>query len=269
MGARPTCAQLALDEAEVLRDRDRARSATLAAEAAAEADELGLEVLATRARALMGELEAPAAPAPAATDATPRAGRIRRRGDVWEVAWAGAPFHVKDAKGVHYLIRLLAQPGQELHALDLAGGTAAPRAPGAAVDPELSVRGRGQDDAGPLLDGRAKAEYRQRIGDLREEIEEAEKFNDLERAGRAREELEIVAHELSAAVGLGGRDRRASSDSERARVNVTRALSATVERIAKHDEMLGHHLRTCVRKGAFCVYEPGPDAASWDIDTAG
>lgn len=269
MGARPTCAQLALDEAEVLRNRDRARSATLAAEAAAEADELGLEVLATRARALMGDLEAPAAPAPAAADAKPRAGRVRRRGDVWEVAWAGTPFHVKDAKGVHYLTRLLAQPGQELHALDLAGGTAASQAPGAAVDPELSIRGRGQDDAGPLLDGRAKAEYRQRIGDLDEEIEEAERFNDLERAGRAREELEFLTHQLSAAVGIHGRDRRASSDSERARVNVTRALRATVDRIAKHDANLGHHLRTCVRTGAFCVYEPGPDAASWDIDAAG
>jgi hypothetical protein len=268
MGARPMLAQLALDEAEVLRDRDRARSSTLAAEAAALADELGLEVLAARARGLAGDAEERAVPEPTAAGAVPRAGRVRRRGDVWEVAWAGAPFHVKDAKGVHYLIRLLECPGQELHALDLAGGATAAPASGAAVDPELSVRGRGQDDAGPMLDGRAKAEYRQRIGDLREEIEEAEAFNDLERAGRAREELEFLAHELSAAVGLGGRDRRAASASERARVNVTRALRATVDRIAKHDPILGHHLRTCVRTGAFCVYEPGPDAAAWEIDAA-
>jgi tetratricopeptide (TPR) repeat protein len=263
MDARPMSAQLALDEAEVMRERDPARSAALAAEAAAEGEALGLERMVRRARELAGDAVHVAPPAPATA---PRAGRLRRRGDVWEVTWGGAPFHVKDAKGMHYLVRLLAQPGHELHALDLAGGISAPTPPSAGIDPELSVRSRGGDDAGPLLDTRAKAEYRRRIDDLREEIEEAETYNDLERASRAREELEFVAHELSAAVGLGGRDRRAAATSERARVNVTRALRATVDRIGGHDAALGHHLRTCVRTGTFCVYEPGPGAPPWDVD---
>ena len=82
MGARPTCARLALDEAEALRERDPARSAALAAEAASEADELGLEALAERARALpQAEPTAqPAAPPPpprppAASGASVRPGR--------------------------------------------------------------------------------------------------------------------------------------------------------------------------------------------------
>jgi hypothetical protein len=265
MGARPMCAQLALDEAQVLGDSDPARRAALAAQAAEEAQALGLERVAAQARELAGD--APAVETPA-VPAAPRAGRVRRRGDVWEVTWRGAPFHVKDAKGLHYLVRLLARPGQELHALDLAGGVAASAPEAAAVGPELSVRGRGQDDAGPMLDARAKAEYGRRIADLREEIDEAEAFNVIARATRAREELEFIGHELSAAVGLGGRDRRAAAASERARVNVTRALRATVDRIAGHDRALGHHLRTCVRTGTFCVYEPGPDATAWEIDDA-
>ena len=99
-------------------------------------------------------------------------------------------------------------------------------------------------DAGPALDSRAKAEYRLRLEDLRAEIEEAEAFNDPERAARAREEMDFIAHELSAAVGLGGRDRPASSAAERARVNVTRALRREIRRIADEDARLGRELET-------------------------
>jgi hypothetical protein len=60
--------------------------------------------------------------------------------------------------------------------------------------------------------------------------------------------------------------RRAGADSERARVRITRALCATLDRIGQHNGALEHHLRTCVRTGTFCVYEPGPDAAAWDTD---
>jgi hypothetical protein len=128
------------------------------------------------------------------------------------------------------------------------------------------VRPRGQDDAGPLLDPQAKAEYRQRVSDLQEELEEAEAFNDPERASRARAELDFIEAQLSAAVGLGGRDRRVGGSAERARVNVTRAVKGTVDRIAEYDEALGHHLRTCVRTGMFCVYDPGPGSYAWDIE---
>lgn len=49
-------------------------------------------------------------------------------------------------------------------------------------------------------------------------------------------------------------------------MRITRALRATLDRIEPHDAALGHHLRTCVRTGTFCGYEPGPDAAAWDTD---
>lgn len=257
LGARPTIARLALDEARVLRERDPPRSAALAAEAVAEAKSLGLDALVEAALPLAGGAIAPGPRARAAT------ARLHRRGDMWEVSGGGAPFHLKDAKGLQQLARLLAQPGHEFHALELAAPATAPNRRHA--EPELDVRARGQDDAGPLLDARAKAEYRERIAALRAEIEEADSFNDPERASRAREELEFVAHELSAATGLGGRDRRAAGNAERARVNVTRALRSAVERIAEHDAALGHHLGTCVHTGIFCSYDPGPEGRVWDL----
>jgi hypothetical protein len=112
------------------------------------------------------------------------------------------------------------------------------------------------DDAGPGLDPEAKAAYRGRLEDLREELEEAESFNDPERAARAREEMEFLARELAGAVGLGGRDRKAASNAERARVAVTKAVRATLKRIGEMDSELGQELVATIRTGTFCSYEP-------------
>jgi hypothetical protein len=105
------------------------------------------------------------------------------------------------------------------------------------------------------------------LEDLREDIEEAEEFNDPERAARAREEYEFIAQELAGAVGLGGRDRPASSDAERARVNATRALRKTLARVQEHDAALGRLLDRTIRTGTFCAYEPDPERpVEWRVE---
>jgi hypothetical protein len=45
---------------------------------------------------------------------------------------------------------------------------------------------------------------------------------------------------------------------ERARVNVTRALSGALKRIAVHHPSLLQHLQATLRTGAFCTYTPDP-----------
>lgn len=62
-------------------------------------------------------------------------------------------------------------------------------------------------DAETMLDPAAKVAYRARIEELRRDLEEAEDYNDLERASQARTELDFIVEELTRAVGLGGRDR--------------------------------------------------------------
>lgn len=47
-------------------------------------------------------------------------------------------------------------------------------------------------------------------------------------------------------------------EAERARVNVTRAIKAAVDRIAEVHPALGVHLRGTVRTGTWCVYAPDP-----------
>jgi hypothetical protein len=163
---------------------------------------------------------------------------LRREGNGWTVGYAGATFELRDMKGLHHLARLLARPGGEIHVLDLTGGAAG--------------------DAGPVLDDRAKREYRRRVQELRAEIDEAHSWNDAERAARAQQELDALTGELAAAVGLGGRDRLSASSAERARVSVRKAIAKAVAHIAERHADLGLLLSTTVRTGTYCSYTPDP-----------
>jgi tetratricopeptide (TPR) repeat protein len=194
-----------------------------------------------------------------------------RRGDIWTIGPPGAQIQLRHAKGLTHIVRLLAAPHVEFHALDLVAGTHERGTSAAsALASGMEIRGRGSGDAGPVLDGQAKAAYRARVSELQEEIEEAEAFNDPERAARAREELGYLARELAGAVGLGGRDRKTGSDAERARVNVTRAIRTALRRISEHDPALGRSLGGAIRTGTFCVYEPLPgDEPTWDLTGPG
>jgi ATP/maltotriose-dependent transcriptional regulator MalT len=274
MGARPTLARIDLDEARILADgspEERERAAQLAAHAVELADAMGARGVAAEAAELRDSLgpPAPAPPAPATPEPRqPLTASLRREGDVWLFDYEGRSIRVRDSKGMRYLARLLAEPGAEVHAVDLVGGVAAPAATAATAAAEAGLEARaGDDHAGPLLDDQAKAAYRQRVEALREDIEEAESFNDPERAARAREEMELIAEQLAGAVGLGGRDRKAASTSERARVNATRSIRTLLKRVAEYDEGLGHELESTVRTGTFCAYEPDPRRpVRWSVE---
>jgi hypothetical protein len=120
-----------------------------------------------------------------------------------------------------------------------------------------------------VLDATAKAAYRDRVTDLRAEIAQAEAWNDVERASRLEDELDAVTRELAGAVGLGGRDRQASSPAERARIAVTRAIRSAMGRIARQSPALGAHLEATVRTGTFCSYVPDPRAPmAWRVEVS-
>ena len=197
---------------------------------------------------------------------------FRREGEYWTVCYEGAVVRLRDAKGLRHLARLLADPGREFHVVDLEAANRQPCSP-AAVGPtgragagELQVR-PDLGDAGALLDATAKAAYQARLAELRAELEEAEGFNDPARAAKARQETEFLVAELARAVGLGGRDRRAASHAERARLNVTRAIRAAVANLARDNPALGRHLAATIRTGRYCAYLPDPRAPiAWNAD---
>jgi catechol 2,3-dioxygenase-like lactoylglutathione lyase family enzyme len=211
--------------------------------------------------------QAAATAAAAAAVAEVEGNLFRQDGEYWTVVFDGSVVRLRDAKGLRYLARLLAHPGREFHATDLEAAEAqvAPAAPlgsrASGGEPELAVRAD-LGDAGVLLDATAKAAYRARLAELRTELEEAEGFNDPARAAKARQEMEFLVGELARAVGLGGRDRRAASHAERARLNVTRAIRAAVANLARDNPTLGRHLAATIRTGRYCAYLPDPRARS-------
>mgnify|MGYP000206246677 CR=1 FL=1 len=118
---------------------------------------------------------------------------------------------------------------------------------------------------GELIDAEARRAYETRIRDLQEDIDEAEQANDLARGDRARAELDALVEHLTAAVGLGGRTRRASGTAERARSAVTQRLRGTIRQLGVSHPALGRHLQASVRTGLYCSYEP-PDDTTWQVE---
>ena len=202
--------------------------------------------------AVLGELRAPSRPhaEPVPEIAAP-AEVFRYEGELWRLSYAGSDAHLPDLKGLHDLARLLRAPGEEIHCLELAAAPAQAAARPAADD-ALGEQGH----AGELLDERARAEYRRRIEELRDDLELAEAANDGVRAERARDELETVTAALASAFGLGGRARRAGDPAERARSAVTWRIRSAVSKVEAAHPALGAHLRSSVRTGTFCSYRP-------------
>ena len=257
MGARPWTAHARADLADVLRRRDApgdaARADDLEAQARATADALGMPALAARLEGQAARSDGPAVVG---------RGTFRRQGEYWSIVFERDAVRLKHSKGLAYLAELLGRAGQEIHALDLVSSGGDGVATTAAED---GLRVQSDDGAGPALDPRAKAAYRERVDELRADIAEAQEWNDPERAARAQAELEAIAEQLASATGLGGRDRQAASSAERARISVTRAIKSAVDRIDAESPALGGHLRTTIHTGTFCSYTPDPRAPiTWE-----
>ncbi|MEW6471248.1 MAG: AAA family ATPase [Actinomycetota bacterium] len=178
---------------------------------------------------------------------------FRLDGEYWTLTYGGRTARVADSKGLRDIAMLLARPGRELHVADLIAATDPP-----AVLPDeptrTAVLRRGPTDA--VIDDRARAAYHARLLDLRDELEDAEANADLARAERARAEMDAIASELAAALGLGGRPRATGDPAERARKAVTQRIRNSLKRLAAVHPELAAHLDRAIRTGRFCSYRP-------------
>jgi predicted ATPase len=215
---------------------------------------LGVRDAIVTTRAELGRLVADgvqtAAPPPAhdgrRDDGARRTGVFRQVGDFWEIGYAGATATVRATKGMADIARLVAAPGREVHCFELMGGS---------VD---------EHDTGAVLDPAARRAYEERVRELQLELDEAEAAADRGRAETTRAELDALVDQLVAALGLGGRDRRAGGAAERARSAVTQRIRSTLRRIDTAHPQLGRHLHSAVRTGAFCVYRP-EEPVHWQL----
>lgn len=171
-------------------------------------------------------------------------GTFRRENGVWTLTWAGTTLRLPDAKGLRDIAVLLGCAGEPVHAVELVTG----RRPATGAD--------------AVLDPAAVTAYRARLRDLDTDLAEAEADHDLHRAALARDERDALLHELSHAVGAGGRPRRLGSEGERARKAVTGRIRDSIARIARHHPALAEHLATSLSTGTTCSYTP-PGEVHW------
>jgi hypothetical protein len=154
---------------------------------------------------------------------------LGRDGDDWLLEAGAERARLRDGRGLHYLRALLAAPGRDIPALDLAAGGAG-------------------------------------LATLDAELDAADRSGDVLRAEQADAERQAVLGELRRASGLGGRACTAAPEAERARVNVTRTLRATIDKIALAAPSCAAHLRASIHTGRACRYQPAPGGPSrWHV----
>jgi len=175
-------------------------------------------------------------------------GLFRQEGEYWTLAYRGKTARLRDTKGLSYIARLLAQPGRDLHVRDLAATDHYANAPNGPV----SMGG----DLGTILDARAAAQYKERLTEARQELEEATAAGDLGQAARAQHEVESLTEQLTAAYGIGGRPRTVGDPAERVRKAVTNRIRHALDRIRAAHPELGRHLTNAVHTGFVCAYQP-------------
>ena len=248
LGARPMLAHTLRDYALLLRQRADPEDLPAASAALAEARAIAVECGMTK---LLAALDQPDQPTSILT--------LNREDDFWLIGYGDALARVPDSLGLRYLDLLVRNTGRELAAVDLAQ-LAAATGPAAASPPDDGLHDASEAPAEPILDQQARTAYRQRLTDLDEELAEAEQWHDTERASRLRAEKDFLVRELAAATGLGGRPRQLGSDSERARLNVTRAIRSAIARIRDRAPAAADYLDQAVRTGTRCSYSP-PDRA--------
>lgn len=171
----------------------------------------------------------------AAESPAPTKERFRLEASMWTIAYRGRCLRLRDSLGLGYLQQLLQSPGQRIHSIVLAAGLVG----------EGCTVGDGKD-------------ARRLIASLRREWEEARQFGHVHRERHLRARLEALGSGLPLALGRERESEAIRACAERARLNVSRAIAAALERIDANHRELGAHLRSTVRTGRFCTYTPDP-----------
>jgi hypothetical protein len=165
-----------------------------------------------------------------------------RSGRHWRIELGERTALVEHMIGMRHLATLLANPGKEIPAVDLAAGLGTAR----------STEGSAQ----PVLDEQAKSTYKRRLTELQAEIDDLESADEADRAADVRTERDWLIAELAAAAGMNGRTRRFTGNEERARIAVGKAIRRALDRISTADPVIGEQLRSNLQTGLRCCYRP-------------
>lgn len=188
--------------------------------------------------------------------------RFKRTGDTWDLMFGGACFTVKHTKGMAYIHLLLQSPDRPVDAWQMSAASGG-AARNQLSDQELAELSRTGDIAEPVLDGQARSEYKTEIADLRRQIAEAERNNDLGRVEGLRSQEEMIIQQLGRDTGMGGQARRFTTEAEKARKAVSRAIGIALGNIDHQSKKMKELLDSRIDRGASCTYRS--DGVDWDV----
>jgi DNA-binding NarL/FixJ family response regulator len=209
----------------------------------------------TEAAAVMRDLGIGTSPEPAReVEARAADSLFRREGEYWTIRHRGSECHLRDSKGLRYLAFMLRNPGRECDALEVATEGRVGEAPA----DDLGDRTGDPGGADEFLDAQADAVNRQRLRELDQELAAARGWGSTEQVERLEEEMRVLQREVAGAVGVGGREGRAASASERARENVSRGVKMVLDRLGESSPDLAAHLQRTIKTSTFCSYTPDP-----------
>ncbi|MCL6266078.1 tetratricopeptide repeat protein [Flagellimonas myxillae] len=160
-----------------------------------------------------------------------------QNGELWELEYSNESVVMKDAKGLHDIVRLLERPEEQIHCTDLMGSV-------------LEAEGTA------LADGRAVQDYKAKIQSLQEELLDAEEMGLTSKVVQLREEYETLIDHLSQVTGLSNKIRKSGSSLEKARSAVTWRIRSAIKKMEKAHPKLAKHLSNSIKTGTYCSYAP-------------
>ena len=151
---------------------------------------------------------------------------FHRDGDGWFVRAFGERGHFKNLKGFKYIAKLLTCPGKPVPIVELAGEESAisrrVKSDKLANTDGLTVSKRPTRQ--PVLDKKALKDVERKMEELKQEIEEAERHNDVARAERIRDQFEALAKQVQKDTRFDGKSRDFDSDIDSLRQSIWNAI---------------------------------------------
>jgi hypothetical protein len=174
-------------------------------------------------------------------------GLCHRLGRVWEIGTPLGRATVPDSVGMRVLATLLANPSMDLSVAALTG----------------AVSGSSRQT---LVDEPMRSALRHQIAELESAMDDAIADNDIERASRARLELDELLEYIRKSVDATGKSRVFADSVEYARTSTQKALRRVLAQIADQAPSLAEELSHSLRTGATCRFDPGPAIPSrWTV----
>lgn len=155
----------------------------------------------------------------------------------WKIVYENSTAIIPEVKGFYDLQKLIRQPREILHCAELMG---------------IGLEVQGDE----MIDEKARKQYKERILNIQDELEEAELVSDFARLETLQEEYDSILDMISKSIDHKGRIRRTGNTHEKARSAITWRIRSAIARIEQFHPSLGTHFSNAVKTGTLCTYKP-------------